>query len=615
MPPGKTLSLYEALGLTPPPKASAPAPATGQSAHPEITNNGSGDTSRSSTPPVYFPGRHTLYRAIIPRGEAVGGAGGSAIGGNPPGGVRGEVSSSSPAAGLPRRGYGAGIEDSNGHAERGRFPATTLASSTTGGRSNDEGTRAPESESPANPPKNGDSASGGGASSTKEIGSTLVGAGAGQGALGTATEMATVALADPAEERVTMRELADVATAFNMKSSRVSSPAPAEGQERVAGSGARNPSMNDIHRDGDNRMAVEGQGTTAVASPGATASTGAPPSETMTQSKAVAPAVGKMAKKELVQADGNGGGEVVVGNPARSGRAATSTRGTKERQRRTPTRPLRVSPRLTRSSAAAIAKSAAPTDSTNPSPTCSTDSKVGTLTMQQGVETAKPPARASSTPPGNASPSGKSESAFGEDVAAKKPPVEMVPAGPDADAPRRGNGDDKYGGRPPRKRRKSAQTGGWRSRYNADEFELGKFSSSSRSSSSSTSDSDTESDGDMQQPRDDGVGVVGSVGAGGNDEGDAEWDETLVDVGGDEDSDEDEFGDDGGREVGGDGSMKRVRLVRKLNPPNAWKRRCADGTCLVGASFGFEGKQAVYCSAHKDAGMVNVTHRRCEEPG
>ncbi|CAN0532615.1 unnamed protein product, partial [Scytosiphon promiscuus] len=44
-------------------------------------------------------------------------------------------------------------------------------------------------------------------------------------------------------------------------------------------------------------------------------------------------------------------------------------------------------------------------------------------------------------------------------------------------------------------------------------------------------------------------------------------------------------------------------------------KRCADGNCQLGASFGMLGKPAMYCSAHRDAGMVNVTHRRCEEPG
>ncbi|CAN0247678.1 unnamed protein product, partial [Laminaria digitata] len=43
--------------------------------------------------------------------------------------------------------------------------------------------------------------------------------------------------------------------------------------------------------------------------------------------------------------------------------------------------------------------------------------------------------------------------------------------------------------------------------------------------------------------------------------------------------------------------------------------RCADGNCQLGASFGAEGKVAVYCSAHKEAGMINVTHRRCDETG
>ena len=444
--------------------------------------------------------------------------GGSANSRNPPGGIRGKISLSSPAAGLRRRRHGVGIGDSKRHAERGQSQATALASSTTGGGSSDEGPRAPEREAPANPPKNGDSASGGEVSLTRGIGSTLAGAETGQGSLGMATEVATAALAGPAEERATVRDLADVAMAFNVRRIRMSSPAPAEGQECAAGSSARDPSTNDIHRDGDKRMVAEGRGITAVASPGAAASTGAPPSETGAQSEAVATsaiAARKMVMKELVEVDSNGGDEAVEANLVRSGRSASSSRGTRERQRRTPTRPLRIFLRLNCSSAAAIAESEAPTGSTTPSSTCSADAQAGTPAMQQGVEAANPPARASAamTPPGNAAPSGKSEGAFVGDGVAKKPPVGMVPAGPDADAPRRGNGNDGYGGRPPRKRRKSAQAGGWRSRYNADKFELGGFSASS------TDDSDAESDGDVKQPGDVGVGGVDSVGTRGNEEG------------------------------------------------------------------------------------------------
>ena len=558
----------------------------------------------------------------------MGGAGGSANGGKPPGGVRGKISYSSPAAGLRRCGHGAGIGNLNRHAERGRSQATASVSSTTRGRSSDEGPRAPERGAPANPPKNGDSTSGGEVSLAGGIRSTLAGGGAGQGVSTMATEMATAALAGPVEDRATVRDLADVAMTFNMRRSRVSSPAPAERQERAAGSGARGPSTKDIHGGGDKKMAAEVRGTTAAASPGVATSAGAPPSETGAQREAVATAAGKMEKEKLVEADGNGGDEAVVANPARSDRSATSTRGARECQLLTPTMPLRVTLCLSRSSAAAIVKSEAPTGSTYPSHACSTDAQAGTPAMQQGVEAAKPPARASLdlTPPGNAAPLVKAESAFGGNGVAKKPPVEMVSTEPDADASRRGNGDDGYEGRPPRKRRKSAQTGGWRSRYNADEFEQGEFSSSS------TSDSDAESHGDVKQPRDGGVGGVGSVGTEGEEEGDAEGDDTLVDVGGDdilvdvggddtvvdvggdEDSDKDKFGDDGGWGEGGGGGMRRLRLVNRRIPLNARKRRCADGTCLVGASFGFEGKPAVYCSVHKDAGMVNATYRRCEGP-
>lgn len=94
------------------------------------------------------------------------------------------------------------------------------------------------------------------------------------------------------------------------------------------------------------------------------------------------------------------------------------------------------------------------------------------------------------------------------------------------------------------------------------------------------------------------------------DEGDEDWAET-VDVGGGDDDDDGSGGADG---PGSEGRAK-ISMVKKRDPPNAWKKRCADGTCLLGASFGMEGQSAMYCSAHKDAGMVNVTHRRCRERG
>lgn len=171
------------------------------------------------------------------------------------------------------------------------------------------------------------------------------------------------------------------------------------------------------------------------------------------------------------------------------------------------------------------------------------------------------------------------------------------------DSPRRG--------RPVRKRRKSAEAGGWRSRYNADEFELGDAALASNDGSEE-SESERERGGDSGETED-----AEKVEA----EDWEEDDDAVVDVGGNDDGvdidadlDVDAAGaveNVGGRRGGG----RRPRIAKKRNPPNAWKRRCADGNCRLGASFGPEGKTAVYCSAHKDAGMVNVTHRRCEEPG
>lgn len=153
-----------------------------------------------------------------------------------------------------------------------------------------------------------------------------------------------------------------------------------------------------------------------------------------------------------------------------------------------------------------------------------------------------------------------------------------------------------------RKRRKSAEAGGWRSRYNKNEFESGD------ALLASSSDGEGEDEDWM------GAGKRRASRHGGGDDADAENAESdeLVDVGVEGD-------DDDLRVYGGGGGRARnpkgvVELVKKRSPPNAWKRRCADGDCQLGASFGMPGKSAKYCSAHKDAGMVNVTHRRCEEP-
>lgn len=102
---------------------------------------------------------------------------------------------------------------------------------------------------------------------------------------------------------------------------------------------------------------------------------------------------------------------------------------------------------------------------------------------------------------------------------------------------------------------------------------------------------------------------------------DKEWPET-VDVGGGEDRlnrrrSGDSHGGDGDASScsNADGTLPQSQAPKKFEPPNAWKKRCAFGDCLLAASFGPAGKQAIYCSAHKDPGMVNLTHRRCEEQG
>ena len=156
--------------------------------------------------------------------------------------------------------------------------------------------------------------------------------------------------------------------------------------------------------------------------------------------------------------------------------------------------------------------------------------------------------------------------------------------------------------RPARKRRKSAEAGGWRSRYNKDEFESGDALLASSDGESDEGWRVTDGDADNR-----------ASGNGGDDEEDAESDE-LVDVGVEED---DDLYVDGGGGGGWEARNRKVAAepVKKRNPPNAWKRRCADGDCQLGASFGLPGTPAKYCSSHKDAGMVNVTHRRCEEPG
>lgn len=168
--------------------------------------------------------------------------------------------------------------------------------------------------------------------------------------------------------------------------------------------------------------------------------------------------------------------------------------------------------------------------------------------------------------------------------------------------------------RPTRKRRKSAQAG-WRSRYNADEFESGEGIAESLDEVTTKLE---EVEGREPQREEQGDED--------RDEPDGEWMD-AVDVGGAEDREMDQDEGQakprrsgrGGSSNGSNGGSKvsdgKQLIPKKRDPPNAWKRRCADGDCQLAASFGRLGKQAIYCSAHKDTGMVNVTHRRCDEPG
>ncbi|CAM9969403.1 unnamed protein product [Ectocarpus sp. 6 AP-2014] len=179
--------------------------------------------------------------------------------------------------------------------------------------------------------------------------------------------------------------------------------------------------------------------------------------------------------------------------------------------------------------------------------------------------------------------------------------------------------------RPVRKRRKSAETGGW-SRYSKEDFVSGEALVLG-----SSSEGEEEEDEEEQEPEEEEENYTfqgqrasrpegekrmrsANSGAGGGDGGWGEdSDALLVDVGGDEPEDDEDALDDSG--VGTTRKRKSaVGPVKKRSPPNAWKRRCADGTCQLGASFAMRGEPAKYCSAHSDAGMVNVTHRLCMDP-
>ncbi|CAM9157894.1 unnamed protein product [Ectocarpus sp. 8 AP-2014] len=179
--------------------------------------------------------------------------------------------------------------------------------------------------------------------------------------------------------------------------------------------------------------------------------------------------------------------------------------------------------------------------------------------------------------------------------------------------------------RPVRKRRKSAEAGGW-SRYSKEDFVSGEALVLG-----SSSEGEEEEDEEEQEPEEEEEAYTfqgqrasrpeggkrmrsANGGAGGGDGGWGEAsDALLVDVGGDDPEDDEDALDDAG--VGTTRKRKgAVGPVKKRSPPNAWKRRCADGTCQLGASFAMRGEPAKYCSAHSDAGMVNVTHRLCMDP-
>lgn len=214
-----------------------------------------------------------------------------------------------------------------------------------------------------------------------------------------------------------------------------------------------------------------------------------------------------------------------------------------------------------------------------------------------------------------------------------------------------------------RKRRKSAESG-WRSRYSTEEFESGDAILSPSEelsdgvgggSGGSSGSSGGGWEGGRHMPaewRANMGGAEESEGGKKEEEDDEDFSEQVeVDVGGEHpgtyngpvfsgqgtecrydgyddgasggnnscSGGEQDRGSVAGRGGGGSeergAGVKRRTPNKKRDPPNAWKKRCQDGDCQLGASFGYNGKPAIYCSAHKDAGMINVTHRRCEEPG
>lgn len=449
----------------------------------------------------------------------------------------------------------------NGHAQS-LEKAVAPGSSIEGSRSSGEQTSAPAGIKASVAAGTVVNPSGGGVTPMVEGrtgGFSSVSAEVGHGVIAPAVDAGVVGSND---DQAKVRELAEVATVFDRKIGTGNSsspvPAPSSGKEVSAGSNTTK-----LEEDGTKKeAAIEDKGPCAGSDGAATAagSVGAgavskSPRDSSSPSGIAAKAVVKTLKSTC---------------PI----SAKSVRSPRNNKRKTAPRPgLRVSTRRTRASTNAM------------------ETATGVVPVRSPVS--PPPADAAST-----GTTVKADLDSSAEVSGRSAGTKSSQGKCSSDGSRAETGvckirrDNQNQNGCTRKRRKSAETGGWRSRYNADEFELGELNSSSVSCSSFSGGSDTESE--EGQTRETGVGKGGDGDSG-------EWDDILVDV-----------GDDG---TGDGGGVRRVKLIRKRDPPNAWKRRCADGTCLLGASFGYEGKQAVYCSAHKDAGMVNVTHRRCEEPG
>lgn len=604
IPPGKTLSLHEALGLVPLPKAApAPAPAIKTSTaqpqgRPGVNRDGRGDVESQSSlpspksPPTYFPGRHALYRASVPSRRVGTAAAASSRGVSSTGGTR-SSGKSSPQE-FQRH------ELVNGHAERGQSPAKVVASGSSmeGSRSSGEQTSVPAGIKASVTAATVINPSGGGIAPVTEGrtgGSAPAGAGAGHGVMATPVDGAVSGSND---DQAKVRELAEVATAFDKKIGTRSSsspvPAPASGKEVFAGSNAKGPPTSSTHLEDDSTRkegmdtAIESKGLHAVSDGAATSPASVGAGAASNSARDSASPSGVAAGVEMRK-------EVVKTSKATAPIGAKPVRSARNNKRKTAPRPgLRVSTRRTRASTEAMEAAAGVVPVRSPvSPSPADAGYTGTPVEKNVVKSSAEVSGESAEPKSSSDSQDKCGSeGTPEEAGIDKSRRDNLKSNDSKTSNQGGNGFT-------RKRRKSAETGGWRSRYNADEFELGELNSSSVSCSSSFSGgSDMESD--EGQPRETG----GGKGSGGDD---GEWDEILVDVGEEDGDDGDGFGDGGG--------VRRVKLIRKRDPPNAWKRRCADGTCLLGASFGYEGKQAVYCSAHKDAGMVNVTHRRCEEPG